>query len=130
MKRLTLAAAAAAILVAAPAFANSTASASLGPITWTLTDLTPGDAFTPWITFAAPAPSSYDPEHNWYNDATSAKAAVFQSQMGDTLDITHFGTATWGLVSAAASKPMAWANASLTGSTGAVLAASGGRPRR
>lgn len=96
--RLSWVAAAIVSLASAPAFAASSASASIGPLSFQLIDLNPLDGVTPWITFAS---TGYD------------NFIYVQAQRSDlTLsDYSELGGAS------------PWATASLTASAGAAQAA-------
>jgi hypothetical protein len=106
-----------AALVAPPAFAVSSASARLGPISLTLYDLDPGDGITPWITFAY---------HDEYGNYAQARASDHQA--GLFSDNDAWAANGWDPVSASAGVPNASAAAQLSGSgspTGTVLSANG-----
>lgn len=106
-----------AMLMAPPAFAVSSASARLGPISLTLYDLDPGDGITPWITFA------YHDEYGNY-----AQASANDRQAGLFSDNDAWAANGWDPISASAGVPNASAAAQLSGSgspTGTVLLAKG-----
>lgn len=112
------AAAAAALLAGAPAWAASTASASLGPFSITLIDLNLDDAIAPSITF-----------NNPYGYGSYADAYAADYFNGQNSGAGNYGPAPWAPVSAATSGvDNAWATSGVTGSgsaDGSTLFASG-----
>ena len=122
MKLLTLAIAA--TLVASPAFADSTSSASLGPMTMQLFDLDPSDGVTPSITFLPFVPP--------YSGSITFAAASFYDPFSAPTGQSqrNYAATPWNPVAASQSTLVAGAAASLTGSTpfnpnNALLSASG-----
>lgn len=120
MKRLALAAALATAFVAAPSFASSASTATLGPLVVTLHDLDPLDGISSSISFT----------HPLHDFGSFAGAWVSQSAPNNHQDQRSEGTYAWAPVAASATSSLAWANASLAGSTdtnggGAVFSASG-----
>lgn len=113
-----VAAAAASLLVCAPALAKSTASASLGPFSITLIDLNLDDSITPSITF-----------NNPYGYGSYADAYAYDSFNRQNSSVDNYGPAPWAPVSAATSGvDNAWASSGVTGSgsaDGSTLFASG-----
>jgi len=108
-------AAAAALAVAAPAHAGSSATALLGPLAIELVDLDPLDGIAPSIQFEA---------------SSSSRAAVAAfTPFGVFDDDVQNGTGPWGDTAAGVLLPLAQAAASLSGAgpdgTGAVLSAHG-----
>ena len=115
MKTKIVCAAAAALLAAGPALADSSASATLGPLTLTLIDLNPLDGVTPWVSFAGSSGS-----YTYANAYTSAPYGY------DNTD--NHGSGAWGSSASAATTSLAQASAAISGSgtlAGTTLAASG-----
>lgn len=108
MRHLTLVAVAAAGLMAAPAFAASSASASIGPLTFQLFDLNPLDNITPSITFAT---SGYD---------TYAQSYAYQSAPYAYDSQSAYGGSAWANAVTSASAGVAQATASVSGAVDAT----------
>ena len=116
-KPLTLAAATVAALCATSAFAASSSSAMLGPLSVQLFDLNPLDGIAPSVTFAS---SGYDNYSYAYAYQTNPSGSDYQS---------NYGTTPWADTASSATTSLAWANASLSGAAanghGATLTAAG-----
>lgn len=113
--KILCAVAAAAALVAGPALADSSASASLGPLSITLYDLNPLDGVAASVSFSSGS-GSYT-----YSYAYSSNPYGYDQQYS-------YGVDVWGASSSSASAPLAQATAALTGSgtlAGSTLSASG-----
>lgn len=116
--RLAPIAAAAALLAAAPAFAASSASATLGPITVTLYDLNPLDGIAPSLSFST--------ETYGYGDY--AYASAYDTYTAQYPGSYAYGTLPFELISVSAAVSTATAAASVGGTgvaQGATLSASG-----
>lgn len=116
--RLSWVAAAIVGLAAAPAFAATSASASIGPLSIQLFDLNPLDGVTPWIAFTD---SGYGSENYAYAYAYQTNPYTEGSQYS-------YGATPWGPVAANGAAGGALAAASISGSTdgnGSTLSASG-----
>lgn len=116
--RLTRIAAAAALLAAAPAFAASTASATLGPITVTLYDINPLDNIAPSLTFATGT--------FYYGDYVGA--SVYDSYLAQYPSNSSYGIGPFDAIAVSVSTLTASASASVGGTgvaQGATLSASG-----
>jgi hypothetical protein len=105
MNRLSVTAlAAAGLLVAtAPALANVSASALLGPLTVQLIDLDPSDGITPSLTFLA----------GTYGYGSTASASVYEP-FGNA-NTNQYGALPWQSVSATAATSLVTATGSVSG---------------
>ena len=121
MKHLSLIAAAVATLAAGPVFANSFASASLGPIRVTLFDMDVLDGVDPSISFGTTGDA---------ND-TAAHVFLYRSSPEDQHEQYTNGAVQWAPVSASVNTSWGGASASLVGAStllspnGMTLSASG-----
>ena len=127
MKLLTLAIAA--TLVASPAFADSTSSASLGSFSLRFFDLNPSDGVTPSITFQTLLSPPY------YGSISHAALDPYNGRCCSDQYQENYSATPWDPVAASVSTSLAWATASLSGSTAfnpnnALLAAAGGSTAR
>lgn len=117
--RWNLVAAAIAGLVAVPAIAASSASASIGPLSIQLFDLDLQDGVTPWITFSSSG-IGYD---------SSLSTFAYQSNpVAVDGGESNYGATPWGLADSIASAGVAQAAASITGTgdaNGTTLSATG-----
>jgi hypothetical protein len=120
MKRALKIAAAAVVLSLAATTANaqSSSSATLGPITVTLTDLNTGDALLPWITWQT---SSHPYGSVFAYDETGPTQSSFGTNpTGNFSSVNRFASTSW---SAASAQLGTTGNA--TAADGATLSASG-----